>query len=136
MINLTVKSKYGLSAILAIATAQDHKPVQSKSIAEKYRIPQPYLEQLLLDLKKAGLIHSIRGCYGGYTLAKSPEQLTVLDVVLSLEGPSDFCSGMATGTLETFWRQKEIQMNDLFQVTIATLVSQDQRTKQIMAYSI
>jgi Rrf2 family transcriptional regulator, cysteine metabolism repressor len=136
MLNLTAKSKYGLAAILAIATTQDHRPVQSKTIAEQYRIPQPYLEQLLLDLKKAGVIHSVRGCQGGYTLAKSPEQLTVLDVVLSLEGSSDFCAGMATGTLETFWRHKEMQINDLFQVTIATLVAQDQKAKYVMAYSI
>lgn len=61
--------------------------VQIKEIAEREHIPSKFLEQILLTLKNAGLLHSKMGVGGGYYLAKSPEQITLGHIVRTLDGP-------------------------------------------------
>ena len=61
-------------------------PVQIKDIAQAHSIPQHYLEQLLVLLKKAGLVESFRGAQGGYALAGSPSQIRVADILACLDG--------------------------------------------------
>lgn len=61
-------------------------PQPIKAIAERQTIPEAYLEQLFAQLKRDGLVNSVRGAQGGYTLARPPEQTTVGDVLRSLEG--------------------------------------------------
>jgi Rrf2 family cysteine metabolism transcriptional repressor len=62
-------------------------PVSLKSIAEKHNLSEHYLEQLMAPLRNSGLVKSIRGAYGGYTLARSAEDITTGDVIRVLEGP-------------------------------------------------
>ena len=64
-------------------------PVQSAQIAERQNIPKQYLDQLLLVLKKAGLVESSRGRQGGYQLARSASHINLLQVVRALEGSID-----------------------------------------------
>ncbi len=135
MLAFSVKSKYGLAAVLALASHPTGGPLHAKTIAAQYKLPQQYLEQLLLDLKKSGIVRSIRGCQGGYTLAKPPEDLTVMDILSCLEGPSEFCDG-TSGALGDFWRKKDLEIKALFQVSIAQLVLEDQKARQLLAYSI
>lgn len=135
MISISVRSKYGLSAILALATSHSGVPLQSKQIAELYGLPQNYLEQLLLDLKRAGIVRSTRGCQGGYVLDKSPETLTVLDILNCLEGPSELCSGSCR-SLSEFWKQKEGEIYSLFNVSIQSLVTQIEKNNKSFNYSI
>ncbi len=135
MLAFSVKSKYGLAAVLALASHPHQGPMHAKVIATEHHLPQQYLEQLMQDLKKAGIVRSIRGCQGGYTLAKSPDELTVFDILNCLEGPCEFCEG-TTGALGHFWRQKDQEIKALFQVSIAELVLADQKSKQLLAYSI
>jgi len=63
------------------------EPVSLKSIAERQGISENYLEQLMANLRKAGLVRSIRGAYGGYLLSREPSKITVGDVLRALEGP-------------------------------------------------
>lgn len=62
-------------------------PISLKSIAERHKLSEHYLEQLVAPLRNAGLINSVRGAYGGYKLNKAPEQITAGDVIRVLEGP-------------------------------------------------
>ncbi len=62
-------------------------PVSLKNVAERQGISEHYLEQLISGLRKAGLVKSVRGAQGGYTLAKEPNKITVGDVIRVLEGP-------------------------------------------------
>src|SRR5215831_1950489 len=84
---LSTKGEYGLLAIVDLALHCDQGPVQSFQVAERQHIPKPYLDQLMLILKKAGLVESSRGRQGGYILARPASRITVLEIVAALEGP-------------------------------------------------
>ena len=84
---LSTKGEYGLLAIVDLALHSNQGPVQSFQVAERQHIPKQYLDQLMLSLKKAGLVESSRGRQGGYVLARPASGITVLEIVAALEGP-------------------------------------------------
>lgn len=84
---LSTKGRYGVKALFELAMQQGLGPVALKTIAERQGLSEHYLEQLAAPLRKAGLITSIRGAQGGYTLGRPPEQITVGDIIRVLEGP-------------------------------------------------
>ena len=88
MINLKVstKGRYGLRAIVDLAVHNKEGQVSLKSVADRQGLSENYLEQLFSSLKKSGLVKSIRGAQGGYLLARAPEDISVGDVLRSLEG--------------------------------------------------
>jgi Rrf2 family protein len=86
-LKLTTKGRYGLTAMFDLAVNYGKGPIPLKSIAERQNISEHYLEQLIMILRKAGLVKSIRGAQGGYMLAKKPSEITVGDVLRALEGP-------------------------------------------------
>ena len=83
---LSTKGRYGLRALIDLARYSEDEPVPISSIAARQDISEGYLEQLMALMKKAGLVRSIRGAAGGYVLAKSAEDISVGDVLRSLEG--------------------------------------------------
>ncbi|MGI6686568.1 MAG: RrF2 family transcriptional regulator [Bacillota bacterium] len=85
--NISTKGRYGLRAILDIAVHQEREPIALSSIAERQGLSEGYLEQLMIPLKRAGLIRSVRGAQGGYLLIKQPGEIMVGDVIRALEGP-------------------------------------------------
>lgn len=84
---ISTRGRYGIKAMvdLAIYSSED-KCIPLKSIASRQGIPENYLEQLMAILKKAELVRSIRGAQGGYILNKSPEDISVGDLIRILEG--------------------------------------------------
>jgi len=84
---LTRKSKYGLKAMLLLAQEVDRGPVLISELAERQRLPRKFLEAILLELKRAGLLHSKKGKGGGYVLGRKPTEITVGQVIRVLEGP-------------------------------------------------
>ncbi len=84
---LSTKGKYGVRAVYEIARHEGRGPITIKEISERQGISFSYLEQILHKLGKAGLIESVRGPAGGYLLARKPAELTIGDIVRSLEGP-------------------------------------------------
>jgi Rrf2 family protein len=84
---LTRKSKYGLKAALYLADHADRGPIGISEIAEQEALPRKFLEAILLDLKRHGLLHSRKGKGGGYSLTKKPGQITVGQIIRSLDGP-------------------------------------------------
>ncbi len=84
---LSCKSEYALLALIALADEfQSNDPLQIRQIAAQQDIPDRYLEQLLATLRRSGLVKSQRGAKGGYLLAREPRQITVLEVMTSIEG--------------------------------------------------
>ena len=73
--------------MMDLAASDKKKPVSLKSIAERHQLSEHYLEQLVAPLRNHGLVKSVRGAYGGYKLTKSPEEITVGDIIRILEGP-------------------------------------------------
>ncbi len=84
---ITQKTRYALRSLLFLVEEGGCGPVQLSRIAETQRIPPKYLELIMLDLKKAGLVKSNRGPKGGYRLPRSPEQISFGEVVRAMEGP-------------------------------------------------
>lgn len=85
MISVTSKSRYAVVALAELAKSGDH-PVPVKELAERRGVPEQFLEQLFSTLRRAGFLSSHRGSKGGYTLARNPEEMTVLEVVQALDG--------------------------------------------------
>ncbi len=85
---ITTKVRYGVNAAVELASRGGFtgNTVSLKTIASSQSIPEPYLEQLMNQLRRAGLVDSIRGAQGGYCLSRSPDQITVGDVMVALEG--------------------------------------------------
>ena len=85
-------------AVIDLALHATEGPVQSLQIAERQGIPKQYLDQLMLILKKAGLVESSRGRQGGYVLARPANRITLLEIVTALEGPLENTNFLGKGT--------------------------------------
>lgn len=84
---LSKKSEYALRALLELTMAHGTTTLQRQEIAARQHIPVEFLEQILLALKRAGLLSSRRGMKGGYGLIKSPNEITLGQVIRILDGP-------------------------------------------------
>ncbi len=84
---LTKKSKYGLKAVLMLAEEEGRGPVLVSDLADRQRIPKKFLEAILLELKRHGLLQSKKGKGGGYFLSRKPGEITVGQVIRVLDGP-------------------------------------------------
>jgi Rrf2 family protein len=97
-----------------------------RQIAEAYRIPERYLIQILLQLKAAGLVQSMRGSSGGYRLARDPAQISLGEVLAIIDGPGEpprEFTGPAAEALASVWQQLQVlERSFLNQITIAQLV--------------
>jgi Rrf2 family transcriptional regulator, cysteine metabolism repressor len=82
----TTKAEYGVRLLIQLGLAEPAQPTSLKSVAETERLPLAYLERIAALLKKAGLVTSTRGAHGGYVLARDPQDITMDQVVLALEG--------------------------------------------------
>ena len=83
---LTTKCRYGVRAILEIAKNYGKCPTKRKDISRVQDIPDSFLENILIDLKNHGIIMSIRGARGGFMLKRTPDQISMYDILSSLEG--------------------------------------------------
>lgn len=86
-LKISTKGRYGLTIMMELARRYGEGQMSLKSIAQKHDLSEHYLEQLVAPLRNAGLVKSIRGAYGGYILARVPEEITAGDVIRVLEGP-------------------------------------------------
>jgi Rrf2 family protein len=87
-VKVSTRGDYASRALLSLALhREDASPTSVRDIAERTGLPQPYLEQILLALKGAGLVRSKRGVGGGYVLARAPEEITLADIVSAVDGP-------------------------------------------------
>ena len=86
--NISSRCEYGCRAVAELAIhEQSHQPITSTVIAEKRSIPEKYLVHILLQLKRAGVVRSVRGAQGGYLLARPAEAISLYDVITAIDGP-------------------------------------------------
>jgi len=93
---ISTKGRYGLRAVFDLARHEQGMPLALTAIAAKQNLSEGYLEQLMIPLKKNGLVKSVRGVHGGYLLVRPAEQINVGEVLRALEGPMSItqcCSG-------------------------------------------
>ena len=142
---LSTRTRYGIRAILELAVNYGKGPLQIKAIAKNQDISVKYLEQLIAMLKSAGIVRSIRGSKGGYTLAKAPEQIKLSDVFTCLEGPvvtveclenQSYCVRVADCATRQLWAQvQNAIMNVLQSTTLQDLVNRT-KDKTALSYQI
>lgn len=84
---LSQKARYALRALFVLGARKDAEPVMIADIAEEADVPRKFLEQILLELKKRGILHSHRGKFGGYTLGRPAESITFAEVIRAIDGP-------------------------------------------------
>jgi Rrf2 family protein len=85
-VRISAKGEYAIKAVLDLALHRDRDLIPIQEIAARESIPQRYLEQVLLSLKRAGILTSKRGSAGGYHLTKAPEEITIGAVLRAVEG--------------------------------------------------
>ena len=84
---LSKKSKYGLKALLVLADAAPRRPMQASELAARQRLPKKFLEAILLELTRRGLLQSKKGRGGGYMLSRKPGDITIGEIIRALDGP-------------------------------------------------
>jgi len=137
MLQLSVKGRYGLCAMIDLALRQDHGPIQLKVIAERHGIPLKFLEVLFSDLKRSNLITSYRGANGGYTLSRSAEEITVANILTCLEGPLELKSGQkGCDAMLFFWTEVEEAIHNLFDRSLMDVVRRKQKLEKMLTYEI
>jgi len=95
----TAKADYAVRAAVELASSGDG-PVTAEHLAEAQRIPVNFLENILLDLRRAGIVESRRGAAGGYLLAKPAKEIVLADVVRAVEGPLASVRGLSPDALD------------------------------------
>ncbi|WP_309500208.1 Rrf2 family transcriptional regulator [Sulfurovum sp.] len=137
MIGISSKTIYAIAALQELGAIPDKEVLKIKEIATKASIPQNFLEQILLELKKQGLLVSIKGAYGGYKLAKSLSDITLKDVVLILE--SDIFSDIDQKNdpaLQLFWDDLKQKVSTVFEIPLSELKNYQLKANHILNYSI
>ncbi|MEW2545774.1 Rrf2 family transcriptional regulator [Streptomyces sp. NPDC047002] len=84
---ISAKADYAVRAALQLAAAREGEPLTAEAVAEAQQIPHKFLEAILNDLRRGGLVLSQRGANGGYRLAKTPDSISIADVIRTVEGP-------------------------------------------------
>lgn len=84
---LSQKAKYALKALFVLGEHQGTDPVMIAEIAEKANVPRKFLEQILLEMKRRGIVHSVRGKFGGYALGRKPDDISFAEVLRVIDGP-------------------------------------------------
>ena len=96
----TAKADYAVRAAVELAALVGKGPVKAEQIADAQSIPLNFLENILAELRRAGIVESRRGAAGGYLLARAPEEVSLADVIRAVEGPLANVRGMSPDTLE------------------------------------
>jgi Rrf2 family protein len=137
---LSAKSQYACLAMLQLAVDfPSGEPVQIRSIAERHGIPQRFLVQILLQLKRAGLVTSTRGSQGGYRLGQSPQEISLAEVLNAIDGSEPLSLATTKSpfgpTLMTWCDEMSVVLHErLAQTSLATFLDRANRSEEPMWY--
>ena len=133
MMQISRKVDYALRAVIYLSQQDAGRPASAKEIASHRRIPIKFLEKIIQDLIRRGIVRSHRGAHGGYTLALSPSQISFRDVIEAVEGPISLnvcvserrdCSVLSSCNMQQVWQEGQRRVLQLFNdTTLADLMS-------------
>lgn len=144
---ISTKGRYGARAVLELTLRYGSGPVMVREISENQEISERYLEQILNTLRTSGIVKSTRGAKGGYELAKAPSEITLGEIVISLEGPLDVvsCTGnykcRNKGKCATYfvWEQIKDSIEDVLNsITLKELAEKQRKlvNSELFEYNI
>ena len=130
---ISTKGRYGLRILLDIALYRvGDKPRMIREIASNQEISEKYISRLIIELRKAGMVKSIRGSKGGYRISREPKEITLLDVVEVMEGPvsivdcvsaRDCCPRIASCVTREIWTELNNQIREALQkITLQEII--------------
>ena len=145
---ITTQAEYGLICALHLARRTDEGPVTGREIAARERLPGDYVEQIMLKLRRAEIVKSTRGAHGGYHLARSPETISVRDVIAASEH-STFevhctshpveearCSSSHDCSIRPVWMLLQRRIDDVLQgVRLSDLLLQESQVRERVGLS-
>ena len=143
---ISTRSRYGLRLMLQLADNYGKGPVQLNYISEKEEISLKYLGQIIIQLKSAGLVSSMRGSQGGYILTRPPKDITLLDIVQKLEGDANLidcvddnllCNRSYECIVRDIWKSlsDEFQMS-LKKITLLSILEKKNKKNTNFEYDI
>ncbi|BAK81265.1 RrF2 family transcriptional regulator [Candidatus Arthromitus sp. SFB-rat-Yit] len=131
---MSTRGRYGIKAMLELALSYDTEMMSVRSIAQKQKISELYLEQLFSTLKKANLIKSVRGAKGGYSLTRKPKEITIKDIIDVVEGPINIsdcaennstCDNLDRCATRVLWVKIRDAINNIFSsVTLQDIIDE------------
>ena len=142
---LTTKTRYSLRILLQLASNYNGKPVKGKDIATIQNITEPYLEQIMMSLKSAGLVKTVRGCYGGYELNLNPDRISVLDIIEAFEGKIELadclenrcnCNSISKCSASEVWKQLANSFKNEAKIYTLQYILDNTKTSNILEYVI
>lgn len=133
MLQISRRVEYALRACIYLASVGQEDVVSFKDIAEKQNVPKDFMAKILRSLVDAQILRSVRGAGGGFALARRPDEITFLDVMVATEGPialnacsahGEGCNHAGACTMESVWQRAELAMLSVFrQTTIDDVVT-------------
>ena len=134
---ISTKGVYGLTAMYELSKHQEDTPMQIKDISANANIPQNYLEQLLSKLRRAELVKSIRGARGGYILARKPNEIKIVDILIALEDDIKIVdSKVDNPILNLFFEESKEKTKRIFDLTLADLDKYEGKYNEFLHYNI
>lgn len=112
---LSTRAEYGIRLLVALARAADSGPVSLTTVSRVEKLPHAYLEQLVRDLRRAGLVTATRGQAGGYELARPAVEISLVDAVRALDGPVLEMPCAGAENLEACDRPQDCSVHEVFQ---------------------
>ncbi|MBI1967383.1 MAG: Rrf2 family transcriptional regulator [Gemmatimonadetes bacterium] len=146
---ITTWGEYGLIVSVHLAKRAGQGPVAARKLSERENLPHDYVEQILLRLRRAGVVDSVRGARGGYALARDPQAVTVRDVIeaserVTFEVNCDVrpvaaarCGSGSRCTVRPVWRLLEQRVNELLGgLTLADLLHDEAHVYEVAGGAI
>jgi len=99
-VRISAKVDYAMRALVELAAGGGGSPITAERLAEAQGIPQKFLQNILLELRRAGIVASHRGPEGGHALARAADEITVADVIRAVDGPLGSVAGHAPEDME------------------------------------
>jgi Rrf2 family protein len=132
---VSAKSDYALRALIEIASRTDNAPVSAEEVGRLQDIPHGFLQAILADLRRAGIVMSVRGQSGGWRMARDSADITVADIVRAVDGPLVSVYGLrpeavsyndSAMVLQLVWIAARANLRDVFEtVTVKMLAARD-----------
>ena len=140
---LSTKIRYGSRAMLELASHYGEGAIELREIARKESISAKYLEQVIIPLRTSGLVKSVRGSKGGYSLAKPPSEISLKDVIEVLEGPiklvdcladPKICQKIQSCVTRGIWDEATDAINQVFgSVTLEEMVNRRKKKERAVS---
>lgn len=137
MIGISTKTIYAMAAIHQLSLLEEDERLNIKTLAQRANAPEKFLGQILLELKKTRILQSTKGASGGYTLAKTLYEISLKDIISTLETNAfeEICQ-TDNPTLKLFWEEKQKALMDVFDTPLSELKIYHEKATQSFNYMI